>query len=675
MPVAGEALLLPVNNAPSATTSAWSSLVSLFGDILAVLFIVATLSFLLSSMEGVLTTRFAQQNGFWHHLIGVPTAHAAELKGFEAMQVTISGRGQLTMTPGESKSVSIGFENIGSAAWTNSGAGFVSVYTYDPKYRTSVFADSSWYKSDQPAKLTEATIASTGVGHISFVLHAPSQSGTYVETFQLAAEDIAWIPGGKFSLTIVVGNTPSVDAPAPASVPSSAPAPTASPAPASTPTSSADGYAAVVLLKSAKTVTAKGGETVSFTAGIKNAGTKPWTQRSIRLPGVSMASVTSDYANGSWLTSTTLVAKADASVQPGALDFLTFTFTAPRRIGKYTASFVLAADGIAVPGGQIDIPIDVTSDAPQVKNAPVRPEAAPEVESNQMITQPIIRVGVLIVDDETDNKVTITCDHDFNVKDGEGHLLAEMKKKQEVEAFYKKSKYWFDRGKGLEQTNTYLRFEPSDPSSICTVVNFDRRQTRHSGFADNTFRNILELRHNASKDRTWLINELPIEQYLSGLGETSNNSPLDFQKALITAARTYALYHWERATKHADEYFHVDAYADQVYNGYGQEQRNPNVVEAVKDTTGVTVNYQGKTAITPYFSRSDGRTRSWSEVWGGDVAWLKGVPAPCDKGKTLWGHGVGLSASQAVCMANDGKDWQSILHYFYTGVDLTKRWN
>ena len=122
----------------------------------------------------------------------------------------------------------------------------------------------------------------------------------------------------------------------------------------------------------------------------------------------------------------------------------------------------------------------------------------------------------------------------------------------------------------------------------------------------------------------------------------------------------------------------MNAYADdQVYKGYEYENRHPSIKVAVDEVRGITVNYEGRTAITPYFSRSDGRTRSFSEVWYNEVAWLQGVPAPCDakRGFALWGHGVGMSATEALCMANDGSTWDEILHYFYTDVDLNKRWN
>jgi peptidoglycan hydrolase-like amidase len=59
-------------------------------------------------------------------------------------------------------------------------------------------------------------------------------------------------------------------------------------------------------------------------------------------------------------------------------------------------------------------------------------------------------------------------------------------------------------------------------------------------------------------------------------------------------------------------------------------------------------------------------------VWNGSKPWLVSVPAPHDIGKTLWGHGVGMSASDALGWADDGKTYDWILKYFYTGTVLKK---
>ena len=92
------------------------------------------------------------------------------------------------MKPGETKDIAIGLQNIGTAAWEVSGAKFVSLYTYEPKYRPSLFAHPSWISSSQPTRLsTRVPVGSNGFMRLT--LRAPQQAGTYKETFYLAAED------------------------------------------------------------------------------------------------------------------------------------------------------------------------------------------------------------------------------------------------------------------------------------------------------------------------------------------------------------------------------------------------------------------------------------------------------------------------------------------------------
>lgn len=636
------------------------SVFSIFSEIVFVLALVAIVAVFLSLIEGFLLSR----DFSFEQLLGVRTAHASSLKGYEAMQVTSSGSGGgFSMKPGEEKLFRIGFQNTGNKDWVNEGRGYVSIYTYGPKYRDSLFEQSNWIESEQPAIMEEAEVGVGEVGYIIFKLKAPTKVGVYEETFKLAAEDIAWIPGGEFTINISVEETKAAAVKKITTSPMKTTAPKVVVA--------VDGYEAMLLLKSSKKIVARAGEVVSFTAGIKNTGTKSWVRRSVRLPGVSIAGTTPNFQHSSWVDTSTLVAKADAEVAPGALDLLTFQFQAPRTKGNHIVKFVLAADGVEVPGGEIEIPVEVTNEAPNAVASPVREG----VQRANVIEEPILRIGLLTIDEETGGEAKITCNEDYEIRDGQGSLLGEMKAGEVVNTFYKKMRYWFNRGKGLEQSTYYLRFVPETDDAICTMTNFDRRRTRNAAYADNQFRNILEIRYSEAKDRTWLINELPVEKYLRGLAETSNYSHHEFKKTLITVARTYALYHYERATKHADEYFHMNAYADdQVYKGYEYELRHPKIGLSAEDTEGVVVTYENRTAITPYFSRSDGRTRDWNEVWGGSVAWLKSVPTPCDKGRTLWGHGVGMSASAALCMANDGETWDDILEYFYQGIELQKRW-
>jgi peptidoglycan hydrolase-like amidase len=228
-------------------------------------------------------------------------------------------------------------------------------------------------------------------------------------------------------------------------------------------------------------------------------------------------------------------------------------------------------------------------------------------------------------------------------------------------------------GPGCSSESTgYYQLVAEDKISPLEITDYSRPVSWLPGANDNKYRSTLELRFTPATGSVWVINQLPIESYLKGIGETSDVSPLEYQKALLTAARTYAMYHVNRGTKHADEFFHVDAHLDQVYIGYGQEARSPNIVNGVVSTRGQIVTYDGKLAITPYFSRSDGRTRDWKEVWGGSgYPWLKSVEVKWDVGQTLWGHGVGLSARGALYMASkDNATYDQILKHFYTGIEL-----
>ena len=145
----------------------------------------------------------------------------------------------------------------------------------------------------------------------------------------------------------------------------------------------------------------------------------------------------------------------------------------------------------------------------------------------------------MIVDEETDNKVVVSCKTDWQLTDGNGLVLGKQTANQSVTAYYKNDLYYFDQGTGVESTSSFLRFVPVTTEGVCQIKNFDKRKTRRGAYAENQFRNILELRYNAKKDRTWMINELGMESYLYGLGETSEFSPMEFKKALVTAARTY----------------------------------------------------------------------------------------------------------------------------------------
>lgn len=600
-----------------------------------------------------------------------------------------------TISAGGTAKVSIGFKNTGTATWKNSGANFVSIYTWSPKYRTSTFQDASWKSFRQPAVLRDVEVAPGQIGYVDFLLRAPSTPGTYTESFNLAAEDLAWIPGGEFSITITVIVSPSSPSPSPlpqessrseeqtsllrtpqdglSDVPKAQRSPERVEEGVLTPTPISSPYAAQRMVQSAQALGMKPGESKEFQIWHKNIGTATWNGWALQVndSALGIASVvngTIAFQDVSWPASD-VVRRGTDTVAPGQLVINKFSLRAPTTLGNHRARFRIVTNNESVVGGEFEIPISVTNDG-NVAVSPIDPLPAPV----DLIPEPMIRVGLLTTD-EIENRVDATADQPFEAKLADGTLLGRVEAGQIATVFY-------DKGAGRYvakiPTNSFtslqpIRLVPVTPG-VMTITNWMNRPKWSSSLNDNQFRGSLEVRY-APTGYTWLINELPIEQYLHGLAETGNGSPSEYHKSIIVAARTYAYWHLTHPGKHVDGGFTLDDYWDQVYRGYGSEKRMGNFVASVDATRGQIVTYQNDVVPTAYFARSDGRTRGWHEVWGGAVKpWSVGVAVPQEIGNRLLGHGVGMSATGAYLMAGEGKQYPEILKYFYTGVELKRLW-
>lgn len=313
----------------------------------------------------------------------------------------------------------------------------------------------------------------------------------------------------------------------------------------------------------------------------------------------------------------------------------------------------------------------------QIQNAVQSPAAgSPPALSAPAVaaTRPFIRVGLFTTEDVV--KVKTTLRSQIITTDGTAHYT--IKKNSLIKLQYDRDtgEYTVRNGSWKFTTDLPVRVVPVKPGSIATITNYENRPTWDLTLNDNEFYGVVELQYASATDSIWVINELGVENYLQGIGEAGNENDLDYLKALLTAARSYVYYHYLHPTKHADEPYLVDATPnDQVYLGYGFTKRAPNIVEAVQQTRGRIVEYNNEPVVTPYFSRSDGRTRSWSEVWAGEQPHLVSVTDPCCSNETLLGHGVGMSAEGARYFAEDYDwGWKKILKYYYTGVTVKELW-
>lgn len=587
-------------------------------------------------------------------------------------------------------------KNTGTKTWKREGTGYISLYSVDAskKERVSAFAPTTgWLSRSHVVAMQEPQVAPGEVATFLFPIKAPRAPGVYQESFALASENIAWVGGSDITIPITILSNGEFVATAPptaeATMPdgaSTAPAPIAS-----------GEYAGALMLQGSKAITAIGGAQAQVSVGFKNVGTKTWSSYSVQLKRVTTQS--GDQAvslrDQSWNGAVEVVNLFGAT-KPGEIALASFSLRTPMHRGSYQAVFQLYGDSQFINGAEVIIPITVTADSGQSIPLPNTPASSPSTGSSSspsaptasqppietipltgdiasLPNEPIIRVGLFKT---TDDQMQVRAKQVAVSVQQNGSEICRLESGQLTTVRYDRVNhvYVLQGGPCASQSSQLYIFRSVDGLAPMEIADFSRPVSWLPGANDNTFRTQLELRYTPATDAVWVINELPFEYYLHGIAETSDLSPTEFQRTLLTAARTYGYYHIQRGTKHANEFYTVDATYDQVYRGYGAEARSPGIVAAVDATRGQVVTYNGKLAITPYFSRSDGRTRSWGEVWygGSQYPWLVGVPVPEDQGRTLWGHGVGLSASGALDMARAGKRYDYILKYFYTGIELRR---
>ncbi len=139
------------------------------------------------------------------------------------------------------------------------------------------------------------------------------------------------------------------------------------------------------------------------------------------------------------------------------------------------------------------------------------------------------------------------------------------------------------------------------------------------------YRGHLEIRRYTDSDLT-LINILNMEQYLYGVvpAEIEANAPLEAVKAQAVAARTYAYRNLGRNEKWGFDL--VDTVEDQMYRGFDGERTSAN--QAVDETRGKKMLYNGSLPSVHYFASSGGMTANVKEVWGSEIPYLVSVPDP-----------------------------------------------
>lgn len=132
------------------------------------------------------------------------------------------------------------------------------------------------------------------------------------------------------------------------------------------------------------------------------------------------------------------------------------------------------------------------------------------------------------------------------------------------------------------------------------------------GYGTPSYRGSFEL--FSSAEGIVLVNELPVEEYLYAVvpSEMPSSYEMEALKAQAVCARSYA-YNQMQSMSYPEYNAHVDDSTS--FQVYGNSEEKESTIQAVKETSGEKLWYQGKVVTAYYYSTSCGRSTG-VEAWG-----------------------------------------------------------
>lgn len=524
------------------------------------------------------------------------------------------------MKAGEEFTGWVKLKNTGNVTWKKTGENIIVLATDHEKGRLSNLVSPP---SKNLAFLTETEVKPGKTGTFALKIKAPEKTGYYQEYFTPVVNWDTWLSdsGMYFDTTVAdISTTAEVVSKAPN-------------------TTWEIGKSYVVWIK------------------MRNLGTETWTKDNLKLVFLKDKNLT--------VTGGELGAKEVLAGESGTISFVVKPGV-DHALGVKNIVIKAKLNDKLITKKQINFEYTVKEKSAVTKPTPVPDKPSSDIETAKG-TEGDIRIKLSF-----SGNPKITSDKDFSIYSGD-KLVVDLKADQEAEVSYSNSKYKVTANKKTYTQTSPIRFISKKDDAIMKVVNYENRPAWNDKLNDNMYRGKLEVRY--VDDKLVTINELPLEQYIKGLGEVSNTESTEKIKAVMTAARTYAKYYMDVDQKFPGKPYNLDddPNTSQKYLGYGLEKRSPNVTKAVEATKGQMVTYKGKLIKTPYFNQSDGvATKSAKDVWKWDnTPYLVSVSDVFCSGDKFLGHGVGLSGCGAKGMAEAGYTYTQILLHYYTGVKVT----
>ena len=167
---------------------------------------------------------------------------------------------------------------------------------------------------------------------------------------------------------------------------------------------------------------------------------------------------------------------------------------------------------------------------------------------------------------------------------------------------------------------------------------------------------------------------LDIEEYLRGVvpSEMYESTNIEALKAQAICARTYAYY--RRNSVLSDTTNHQSFHS-------GKIGKNPRSDEAITETNGQVLTYNGKLVNCFYCASNKGVTKRSGDVWSTHYPYYVSKSDEWDEAAreesnvTSCGHGIGMSQHGAMWAARHGVNCKDILAFYYDGAAVTGNYN
>lgn len=306
---------------------------------------------------------------------------------------------------------------------------------------------------------------------------------------------------------------------------------------------------------------------------------------------------------------------------------------------------------------------------------------------------PEISVGIYSyskADLRDETYVRVRASKDYYIKNEDGEILATVPANIDTtdDSIGARVKYVSDGNLKVYQAisetiaGSDIYFESADGDNTDIIFDLNRPSVTYDQYRGKIKIHFYDS-SEADGDLIWVINTLPLEHYVWGIGEIAGDGDVDHTRAMTVMFRTYGYWKVRWSTQYAAQGFTVvSTSSNQIYNGYDWEIDHSGIKAAAENTQGKIMMYGSEIALSPYSSWTDGRTRSFEERWNSTLyPWCRSVSDPYGKHATMstseleaaGNHMVGLSANGSLNLAtNYDWSWEEILRYYFYATRFVK---